>query len=92
MRRLGLVVTKNLRVEMKYLHSFEIGLGTFITYTYVDKDISLQQSNDKICLPRNLKQNIFSAFAKIVSRDGVANHEYHVNVQLTTTFLRFHAS
>ena len=41
MRRLGLVVTKHLRVEMKYLHSIEIALGTFITYTYFDTDISL---------------------------------------------------
>ena len=41
MRRLGLVVTKNLRVEMKYLHSIEITLGKFMTYTYFDTDISL---------------------------------------------------
>ena len=41
MRRLGLVVTKNSRVEMKYLHSIEIALGKFMTLTYFDTDISL---------------------------------------------------
>ena len=46
MRRLGLVVTKNARVEMKYLHSIEIALGKFMTLTYFDTDISLEQSND----------------------------------------------
>ena len=41
-RRLGLFATKNLRVEMKYLHSIEITLGKFMTYTYFDTDISLK--------------------------------------------------
>ena len=35
-----------MRVEMKYLHSIEIALCKFMTYTYFDTDISLQQSND----------------------------------------------
>ena len=43
LRRLGLVATKNLRVEMKYLHSIEITLGKFMTYTYFDTDISLKE-------------------------------------------------